>query len=72
MADITKTNEKIAAWQKNLDRLKNGEFGEFIDALTTYKTLLNYWKAQAEADYPLARENAKYFEEMVRKEEEVF
>lgn len=69
MADITKANEKISAWHKNLDRLKNGEFGEMSDEITTYKTLLNYWKAQAEVDYPLASENVKYFEDMVRKEE---
>ena len=65
MADITKVNEQICAWQKNLEKLKNGEFGK-INSKAIYKTLLEYWKAQAKANYPYASENVKYYEELVR------
>jgi hypothetical protein len=30
--------------------------------------MVAYWKAQDEAGYPLADENVRYFEDMVRKE----
>ena len=49
-------------WEKNLEHLKNGGFGDPSSA----KTLLCYWEAQEEAGYPGARENVKYFEEMAR------
>lgn len=52
-------------WLRNLTSLKMGEFG--IDK-NSPKTLLAYWKAQAEAGYPCAEENVRYFEDMVRKE----
>lgn len=54
-------------WLRNLTSLKMGEFG--IDTKSS-KTLLKYWKAQAEADYPFAEENVRYFEDMARKESE--
>lgn len=44
-----------------------GEFG--IDT-NSPETLLAYWKEKAEAGYPLAEENVRYFEEMVIKENE--
>ena len=53
-------------WLKNLTSLKMGEFG--IDTKSP-ETLLRYWKAQALAGYPLAEENVRYFEEVVRKNE---
>ena len=56
---------KQDVWLRNLTSLKIGEFG--IDT-TSPETLLAYWKAQAEAGYPFAEENVRYFEEMVRKE----
>jgi hypothetical protein len=56
---------KQDVWLRNLTSLKIGEFG--IDT-TSPETLLAYWKAQAEAGYPLAEENVRYFEDMVRKE----
>ena len=54
-------------WLRNLTSLKIGEFG--ID-IKSPKTLLAYWKSQAEAGYPLAEENVRYFEDMARKESE--
>ena len=47
-------------WEKNLEHLMSGGFGDTIHA----ETLLNYWYAQADAGYPGASENVKYFEEM--------
>ena len=68
MADITKANEQAAVWNKNLEKLQNGAFGD-IDAdneIISYHTMLRYWKAQASAGYPYANENVKYFEEAVK------
>ena len=64
---LKKTSEKgkEIAFTRNLVSLANGEFG--IDT-NSPETLLAYWKAQAEAGYPYAEENVRYFEEMVRKE----
>ena len=66
MVDITKTNEQGAVWEKNLSGLRNGMFGDISDEATTCQTLLNYWRAQANAGYPCASENVKYFEERIR------
>lgn len=68
MADITKANEQMAAWNKNLEKLQNGAFGDVDtdDENTSYHTMLRYWKAQASAGYPYADENVKYFEDAVR------
>lgn len=55
---------KQDVWLRNLTSLKMGEFG--IDTKSP-ETLLAYWKAQALAGYPLAEENVRYFEDMVRK-----
>lgn len=65
MADITKSNEQIAAWDKNLEKLKNGEFGAYKLPGESEKALLRYWRAQAEAGYPSADENVRYFEQLV-------
>lgn len=62
---IKKTNEKHRKWNKNLIMLSSGGFGD----INSPETLLAYWKAQAEAGYPFAEENVRYFEEMVRKNE---
>jgi hypothetical protein len=59
---IIKKNEKV--WQENLKMLQDGVLGD----VNSPKTLLRYWKLQAEAGYPLAKENVRYFEDMVRKE----
>lgn len=69
MADITKVNEQITAWERNLEGLHNGIFGEIAtyDEATTYQTLLRYWRAQERAGYPYASENVKYFEESLRR-----
>lgn len=60
MADITKANEQIAAWDDNLEKLKNGVFG----AETSPEALVRYWQAQAEAGYPGANDNFLYFLEL--------
>ena len=60
---IIKKNEKV--WQENLEMLQDGVLGD----VNSPKTLLRYWKLQAEANYPSAEENVRYFEEMVRKNE---
>lgn len=54
------------AWCENLERLRNGFYGEMM---SDPKVLLSYWKAQSEAGYPCAEENVRYFEDMVRKNE---
>lgn len=59
-------DKKERLWSDNIANLHNGNFGSFDKA----ETYLNYWKAQAEAGYPLAEENVRYFEEMVRKNEQ--
>jgi hypothetical protein len=63
---IKKTSEKHRKWNKNLIMLSSGGFGD----INSPETLLAYWKAQAEAGYPFAEENVRYFEDMVRKENE--
>ena len=68
MADITKVNEQIAAWDKNLERLKNGELGAYkISAEEWEKTLLRYWQEQAKAGYPSASDNVRYFEQLIER-----
>ncbi|MBP3573904.1 MAG: hypothetical protein J6J71_04780 [Prevotella sp.] len=62
---IKKTSETHRKWNKNLIMLSSGGFGDIYSP----ETLLAYWKAQAEAGYPFAEENVRYFEEMVRKNE---
>ena len=49
-------------WGENLERFKNGEFGE----CHTYEALAKYWKAQAEAGYPGANDSFNYFLSCVR------
>ena len=53
-------------WEKNLEMLKSGALGD----ADSPETLLRYWQMQAEAGYPCASENVKYFEDMVRRESE--
>ena len=60
MADITKANEKIAAWEKNLEKLKNGKFG----AETSPEALVKYWRAQADEGYSGADDNVRYWTEV--------
>lgn len=57
-------------WKRNLEFLKSGGFGEYTVAEEYPKTLLRYWKAQAEAGYPNAIDNVRYFEEIIRKDSE--
>lgn len=66
---LEKTSEKgrEIAYTNNLTRLVSGDFG--VDR-NLPETLLAYWEAQAEAGYPYAEENVRYFEDMVRKENE--
>ena len=56
-----------AVWNKNMEMLKSGGFGS-MNGEECYKTLVRYWKAQEEAGYPMASENVKYFEDILRKE----
>ena len=62
--------EKDRIWEKNLETLRNGGFGDFTYAEENPKALLRYWKAQSEAGYPNATENVRYFEEIIRKKSE--
>lgn len=57
-----------AVWQKNLDDLHLGVFGS---NLNSPKTILGYWKAQAEAQYPMADEKVKYWEDFVARDEQI-
>lgn len=49
-------------WERNLEFLMSGGFGDVFNA----NTLLRYWQAQEHAGYPGASENVRYFEEMTR------
>lgn len=49
-------------FEKNLDMLKSGLFGNLGEP----ETLVAYWKAQAVAGCPYAIENVKYYEGMIR------
>ena len=56
--NLRKTKKDAAeVWNKNLEHLKSGGFGDE----TNPETLLNYWRAQYDAGYPYASENVKYF-----------
>ena len=69
MADITKANERIATWHKNLEKLKNGAFGS-IEILGEFEeTLAKYWQAQAEAGYPGANDSFMYFMQSIKQKE---
>lgn len=49
--------QKELIWEKNLENLNSGSFGDKSDP----RTLLRYWQAQERAHYPHARENVEYF-----------
>ena len=55
---------KEALWEKNLQNLKAGTLGDPNDT----RTLLRYWQFQESASYPYARENVKYFKNLIEKE----
>lgn len=61
---IVRADNKAEIFDRNFKKLTSGEFGN----PQKFETMVAYWKAQAEAGYPYALENVKYFEEMVRKE----
>ena len=61
---IVRENSKYDVFDHNFEKFANGEFGN----PQKFETMVAYWKAQAEAGYPYASGNVKYFEEMVRKE----
>ena len=61
---IVRADNKAEIFDRNFKKLTSGEFGN----PQKFETMLAYWKAQAEAGYPYAEENVRYFEEMVRKE----
>ena len=53
--------DRAKIWEKNLEHLHDGVFGDVSNA----NTLLYYWMAQEKAGYPCARENVKYFEDIL-------
>ena len=55
---------KESLWEKNLMNLKAGTLGDPADT----KTLLRYWQFQESASYPYARENVKYFKNLLENE----
>lgn len=55
---------KEALWEKNLQNLKAGTLGNPEET----RTLLRYWQFQESASYPYARENVKYFKNLLEKE----
>ena len=63
---IVRADNKADIFDRNFKRLTSGEFGN----PQKFETMVAYWKAQAEAGYPCADENVRYFEDMVRKESE--
>ena len=64
-----KKKRKQAVWENNLEKLKDGKFGELGHPRKSLETLARYWKAQAEAGYPYAIENMKYFDELIKESE---
>ena len=64
---IIRADNKGEIFDRNFKKLTSSEFGN----PEKFETMVAYWKAQAEAGYPLAEENVRYFEDMVRKESEV-
>ena len=62
---IVRADNKGEIFDRNFKKLTSGEFGN----PEKFETMVAYWKAQAEAGYPFADENVRYFEEMVRKNE---
>ena len=61
---IVRADNKGEIFDRNFKKLTSGEFGN----PEKFETMVAYWKAQAEAGYPYAEENVRYFEDMVRKE----
>lgn len=61
---IVRADNKAEIFDRNFKKLTSGEFGN----PEKFETMVAYWKSQAEAGYPLADENVRYFEEMARKE----
>jgi hypothetical protein len=61
---IVRAESKGEVFDRNFEKLTSGEFGN----PKKFETMVAYWKAQDEAGYPLADENVRYFEDMVRKE----
>lgn len=55
---------KESLWEKNLQNLKAGTLGDPEET----RTLLRYWQFQESASYPYARENVKYFKNLLEKE----
>lgn len=49
-------------WEKNLEALRSSALGDPASP----KTLLKYWQMQAQAGYPSAEYNVKYYKERVR------
>jgi hypothetical protein len=61
---IVRADNKGEIFDRNFKKLTSGEFGN----PEKFETVLAYWKVQAEAGYPYAEENVRYFEDMARKE----
>lgn len=59
-------DEEHKMWEKNAEKLRDGEFGELSDL----STLVRYWEAQESANYPEANYNVKEFQNMVDKMKE--
>ena len=60
-------SQRATLWERNLENLRSGTLGD----PTEPRALLRYWQSQERAHYPFARENVEYFEEMLRKREEM-
>ena len=59
-----KQTEQEKLWEKNEELLRYGAFGSLYGE-ECYYTMLEYWKAQAQAGYPYASDNVKCFELMI-------
>ena len=53
-------DEEHKMWEKNAEKLRDGEFGELSDL----STLVRYWEAQEKANYPEANFNVKCYQNM--------
>ena len=51
-------------WEANLTNLERGTLGNKDDP----RALLRYWQLQDKANYPYAKENVEYFQDMINKQ----
>ena len=62
-SNATRPEQMETIWRMNIDALAAGAYGDPKDPATRVR----YWHAQADAGFPGANENLKYFEKLAKK-----